>query len=85
MRVAGTTSTQTVCQMPVHRGYQMLCGFSCQSCLPRGLARSQGSSWACTTTSSSPPWSRSVMSAKNGVYPPSCLITRAPFTQTRAM
>ena len=50
MQVAGTRSSQTVCQMPVVRGYQMECGWSCQSCLPRGFERSAGSSWAQTTT-----------------------------------
>ncbi len=40
--VAGTSSSQTVCQIPVVRGYQIECGSSCQSCLPRGLARSRG-------------------------------------------
>ena len=48
--VRGTRSIQTVCQIPVVRGYQIECGSSCQSCLPRGLARSCGSSSARTTT-----------------------------------
>ena len=55
MRVAGTYSSQTVCQIPVVRGYQIECGWSCQSCLPRGLARSCGSSSARTTISHSRP------------------------------
>ena len=72
MRVAGTVSSQTGCQMPVVRGYQMECGLSCQSCFPRGLARSCGSSSARTTISSVPDRAASVTSAANGVYPPSC-------------
>ena len=42
--VGATGSSHTVCQMPVVRGYQIECGSSSQSCLPRGLARSAGSS-----------------------------------------
>ena len=34
--VRGTASSQTLCQMPVVREYQMLWGSGCQSCLPRG-------------------------------------------------
>ena len=88
--VAGTTSSQTVCQMPVVRGYQMECGSSCQSCLPRGLATSCGSSCASTTSSCSnpsdgpPPSSASVTSSVNGRYPPSWLPRRDRLTQTVA-
>ena len=35
----GTDSSHTGCQMPVVRWYQMACGFSRQSCLPRGWLR----------------------------------------------
>ena len=51
----GTRSSHTVCQMPVVRGYQMECGSSCQSCLPRGFARSSGSSSARMTISHARP------------------------------
>ena len=44
MRVCGTISVHTVCQIPVVRGYQIAWGSRRQSCLPRGLARSCGSS-----------------------------------------
>jgi len=70
MLVAGTCSSHTVCQMPVVRGYQMewISGF--QSCFPRGLARSRGSSSARTMISQVSPTTRSVMSRLNGVYRP---------------
>ena len=41
--------------MPLVRGYQIECGSSCQSCLPRGFARSCGSSSALTTIVIAPP------------------------------
>ncbi len=37
---AGTDSSHTGCQMPLVRWYQMTCGCSRQSCLPRGCAMS---------------------------------------------
>jgi hypothetical protein len=68
IQVQGTFSSQTVCQMPVVRGYQIECGSSFQSCLPRGLARSAGSSSTRTTIVWGPPsTSRSVSSTEKGV------------------
>jgi hypothetical protein len=68
MKVSSTCSTQTVCQMPVVRGYQIECGSSSQSCLPRGLARSAGSSSTNTVTVCLPSaFMAAVMSAENGV------------------
>jgi hypothetical protein len=46
IRVCGTGSSHTLRQIPHVRGYQIECGDSCQSCLPRGWARSFGSSIA---------------------------------------
>lgn len=46
----GTDSSQTVRQMPVVRWYQIACGSGSQSCLPRGMRPSSGSSNARTTT-----------------------------------
>ena len=60
MVAAGTTSIHTVCQIPVVRGYQMECGSSFQSCLPRGFSRSAGSSFARTIISCGSPASRCV-------------------------
>ncbi len=85
MRVDDTCSIQTICQIPVVLGYQMECGSNFQSCLPRGLARSAGSSSARTTSSWVPGRSTSVTSATKGVYPPWCSQTRVPFTQTVAL
>ena len=80
-----TRSIHTVCQMPVVRGYQIACGSVCQSCLPRGLVRSCGSSIAITVTVCRPDGSSiAVMSAENGVWPPSCVAASWPLTQTRA-
>lgn len=82
---AGTASSQTVRQMPVVRLYQIACGSSFQSCLPRGMRTSNGSSSARTTIAcSSPSASASVMSALKGVCPPSCVATSWPSTHTRA-
>jgi hypothetical protein len=67
MRAAGTFSSHTGCQMPVVRGYQIAWGWSCQSCLPRGFARSAGSSNARTVMTLSGRRTMSVTSAKNGV------------------
>ena len=41
---AGTRSSQTGCQIPVVRWYQITCGSGCQSCLPRGWVTSVGRS-----------------------------------------
>jgi hypothetical protein len=85
MPVDGTTSIQTVCQMPVVRGYQMECGWSCQSCFPRGFARSSGSSSARTTISRFSDFStHAEASNENGVYPPRCVPSRYPFAHTVA-
>jgi hypothetical protein len=71
--------------MPVVRGYQIECGSSSQSCLPRGLARSAGSSSTNTVTTCLPSaFMAVVMSAENGVWPPSCSATSWPLTQTLA-
>ena len=64
MQVAGTTSIQTGCQMPVVRWYQMSCGSGRQSCFPRGWAGVVDRSSARTTTTWSPASSSaSVMSS----------------------
>ena len=39
MRVAGTTSSHTVCQMPVVRGYQIECGVRLPILLAAGLGQ----------------------------------------------
>src|SRR5437667_2361411 len=84
-REVGTTSSQTVCQMPVVRGYQMECGSSCQSCLPRGLERSRGSSYARTViVCGRLDKTESVISTKKGVYPPSCVVAGKSLIQTVA-
>jgi hypothetical protein len=71
--------------MPDVRGYQIECGNGCQSCLPRGFARSSGSSSASTVTVWRPEGSSAaVMSAENDVWPPSCDVTKRPFTHTCA-
>ncbi len=85
MRVALTVSSHTSCQMPVVRGYQIECGSSFQSCLPRGFSRSSELSSARTTISCTVPSTKAcVISAQNGVNPPWCEHIRLPFTHTSA-
>ena len=68
IEASGTASSQTGCQMPVVRWYQMECGSACQSCLPRGFETSSGSSSTRTTSGCAARSSRaSVTSKLNGV------------------
>jgi hypothetical protein len=84
-REAGTGSNHTGCQIPVVRSYQMMWGRGRQSCLPRGCVMSVGMSSARTvTTCSASGRSAAVMSAENGVWPPSWAATWIPLTHTVA-
>ena len=62
-----TRSNQTVRQIPVVRGYQIECGSSSQSCFPRGISSSDGSSMTSTSITARPSSSASVMSHENAV------------------
>src|SRR3954469_14160062 len=77
----GTSSIQTVCQMPVTGVYQMPCGL--RICLPTGCDPESVGSHTQTTSSWSPVgFSALEMSNVNGSYPPLCSPTTVPLTVT---